>query len=50
MSIFARKTDKRVSLESFKTRAGAVSVEQSIDKITGGTLANCHGQILKAAA
>jgi hypothetical protein len=41
---------KSISLESFKARAGDVSVKQSVDQITGGTLANCHGQVLKASA
>lgn len=48
--MFTRKSETRISLESFKARAGDVSVKQSIDKITGGTLANCHGGTVKALA
>jgi hypothetical protein len=47
MSLFNRTRNrdeqKRASLESFKARAEAASVVGSIDKITGGALADCHG-------
>jgi hypothetical protein len=42
MSIFSRKTEKRVSLDAFKKNADAAVVTESIAKITGGALASCH--------
>jgi hypothetical protein len=38
----ATKADKRASLASFKANADAASIKDSIHKITGGTLADCH--------
>lgn len=36
------ESNKRKSLASFKANAEAVSIKESIDKITGGVLAACH--------
>jgi hypothetical protein len=43
MSIFSRKTEKRLSLDTFKKNADAAVVTESIAKITGGALAGCPG-------
>jgi hypothetical protein len=43
MSIFSRKTEKRLSLDTFKKNADVPVVTESIAKITGGALAGCHG-------
>jgi hypothetical protein len=44
MSFFNRQktTAKRSSLESFKAIAEAAGVKDSIHKITGGTMSDCH--------
>jgi hypothetical protein len=42
MSIFSRKTEQRVSLETFKKNASGAAVIESIATITGGALAGCH--------
>jgi hypothetical protein len=40
--MFSKKTEKRVSLESFKKNAEGAVITDSIAKITGGALAGCH--------
>ena len=42
MSIFSRKIEKRISLDTFKKNADMAVVTESIAKITGGALADCH--------
>ena len=48
MSIFKRKNEKRISLDTFKKNADAAIVTESVAKITGGALADCHGGRLAA--
>lgn len=36
------KDEKRLSLESFKAKAASTVVAETLDKITGGRLSNCH--------
>lgn len=40
--MFSKKNEKRISLESFKKNAEGAVVTDSIAKITGGALADCH--------
>jgi hypothetical protein len=42
MSLFSKKTEKRVSLDAFKKNAEGAAVAESIAKITGGAMAGCH--------
>jgi hypothetical protein len=42
MTLSKNKPATRLSLESFKSTAAAVSVKEQVHMITGGALAACH--------
>jgi hypothetical protein len=42
MKLFNKKSEKRMSLESFKKSAEGAAVTECIAKITGGALDGCH--------
>jgi hypothetical protein len=44
-----KKSAARLSLESFKTNAEATNVKASVQMITGGALADCHGPVKTVA-
>lgn len=44
-----KKPAARLSLESFKANAEATSVRASVQMITGGALADCHGPVKSVA-
>lgn len=42
MNLFKRRSDARTSLDAFARTGSATSIDDSIDRITGGLMALCH--------